>query len=123
MSQLFSLPETLYVCNGSTFNTVATESVQLSKKTYASRLKLWTHHPNPRLRANQFILPSLKVAGYPGVIFPALYYGFQYGFASILPTVTVAHIFTEYFGRSTLVIGLMYGAALTIGSCLGEVGL
>jgi hypothetical protein len=38
------------------------------------------------------------MARYPGVIFPALYYGSRYGFASILPAVTVAHIFTEYFG-------------------------
>lgn len=62
------------------------------------------------------------MARYHGVIFPALYYGSWYGFASILPAVTVAHIFTEYFDWSTLVISLTYGAALTIGGCLGEIG-
>jgi hypothetical protein len=36
--------------------------------------------------------------------------------------VTVAHIFAEYFGWSTPVIGLTYGAVLTIGGCLGEIG-
>jgi len=92
LSQLFCLPETLYVSNGSTSNTVATESVQLSKKTYAGWLKLWTRHPDLRLRANQFILPSLRMARYPGVIFPALYYGSQYGFASLLPTAVLPTI-------------------------------
>lgn len=116
-------PKTLHVRNGSTSNTVATESVQLSKNMFASRLKLWTRHPDLRLRANQFILPSLRMARYPGVIFPALYYGSRYGFASILPAVTVAHIFTEYFGWSTLVIGLTYGAALTIGGCLADMAV
>lgn len=67
------------------------------------------------------ILPSPKMAKYPSVIFPALYYASQYDFASVLPAVTVAHIFTAYFGWSTLVIGLAYGASLTIGGCLGEV--
>ena len=57
---------------------------------------------------------------YPSVIFPALYYASQYGFASILPAVTVSSIFTKFFGWSTLDIGLAYGAALTIGGSLGE---
>ena len=57
---------------------------------------------------------------YPSVIFPALYYASQYGFASIFPAVTVSSIFTKFFGWSTLDIGLAYGAALTIGRSLGE---
>ena len=63
------------------------------------------------------------MAKYPSVLFPAIYYAAQYGFASILPAVTVASIFTEFFHWDTLQIGLGYGVALTIGSCLGEVSL
>ena len=48
------------------------------------------------------------------------YYAAQYGFASILPTVTVARIFSEAFHWNTLKIGLAYGAALSIGGVLGE---
>lgn len=61
------------------------------------------------------------MARYPSVIFPCLYYAAQYGFASILPAVTVAHIFSARFHWDTLQIGLGYGASLTIGGCLGEV--
>ncbi len=55
------------------------------------------------------------MAKYPSVIFPALYYAAQYGFASILPAVTVASIVSKQFGWSTLEIGLAYGGALSIG--------
>ncbi|KIJ51446.1 hypothetical protein M422DRAFT_43979 [Sphaerobolus stellatus SS14] len=45
-----------------------------------------------------------------------------YGFGSILPAVTVAHVFAEHFHFSTLSIGLAYGGALTIGGVIGEFG-
>ena len=44
----------------------------------------------------------------------------MYGFASILPAVTVASIFEKFFGWDTLIIGLAYGGSLTVGGCLGE---
>ncbi|KUL89284.1 hypothetical protein ZTR_03621 [Talaromyces verruculosus] len=59
--------------------------------------------------------------GTPSVLFPAVYYAAQYGFASILPAVTVASIFSEAFHWNTLKIGLAYGAALSIGGVLGEI--
>jgi hypothetical protein len=61
------------------------------------------------------------MAKYPSVLFPALYYAAQYGFASILPAVTVASIFSEAFHWNTLEIGLAYGGALSIGGILGEI--
>ena len=45
-----------------------------------------------------------------------------YGFGSILPAVTVAHVFAQHFDFSTLDIGLAYGGALTIGGIIGEFG-
>ena len=44
------------------------------------------------------------------------------GFGSILPSLTVAHLFSQHFHFSTLVIGLAYGGALTIGGIVGELG-
>lgn len=71
-------------------------------------------------RARDFVWPALRMARYPSVVFPAAYYAAQYGFGSILPAVTVAAVFSERFGWDTLVIGLAYGGALTVGGVLGE---
>jgi len=116
----FGLPETLYIRTTSASSDIPPA---FSSKTYLQRLKLVSHNPALRLRLSQFVWPSLKMAKYPSVLFPAIYYAAQYGFASILPAVTVASIFTEFFHWDTLQIGLGYGVALTIGSCLGEVSL
>ncbi|KAL9619101.1 MAG: hypothetical protein Q9160_006278 [Pyrenula sp. 1 TL-2023] len=118
----FCLPETLYVRSVATETTEKTSTApEFSKSNVANRLRLWSDHPELKLKPSYFILPSIKMAAYPSVLFPALYYASQYGFASILPAVTVASIFEEFFGWDTLQIGLGYGAALTIGGCLGEV--
>ena len=84
------------------------------------RLRLYSRNPSVRLRWDQFVWPSLKMAKYPSMLFPALYFGTQYGFASILPAVTVATIFSQNYAWTPLDIGLGYGAALTIGGSLGE---
>ena len=118
----FCLPETLYVRRQRTKNaTEGHRTPKLDRGDYLSRLRLWSNHPELNLKPSYFVLPSIKMAKYPSVIFPALYFASQYGFASILPAVTVASIFEEFFGWDTLQIGLGYGAALTIGGCLGEV--
>lgn len=146
---LFGLPETLYVVQTTTearnnaseqqqqqqlttptspsspvpHATAATTTA--SRKTrwssYLSRLKPYAGpFPGRRLRPRAFVWPALRMAKYPSVLFPAAYYSAQYGFASILPAVTVAAIFKEAFGWNTLEIGLAYGGALTIGGILGE---
>jgi len=115
----FGLPETLYI-RSEYERRSPEERVRLSTKTYANRLRLWSNHPELKLRAHQFVLPAFKMARYPSVIFPCLYYAAQYGFASILPAVTVATIFSSRFGFDTLQIGLAYGGSLTIGGVLGE---
>ena len=56
----------------------------------------------------------------PHVVFPALYYALQYGFASNLPAVTVANMLSKDFKWDTLQIGLGYRGALTIGGSSGE---
>ncbi|KAK3066227.1 hypothetical protein LTR53_017515 [Teratosphaeriaceae sp. CCFEE 6253] len=114
----FCLPETLYVRSPS--RTPSVERPRLGLRPYLHQLMPWTTHPDLKLRATDFVLPNLKMLKYPSVIFPALYYASQYGFASILPAVTVASIFKEFFHWDTLQIGLAYGGSLTIGSFLGE---
>jgi len=116
----FCMPETLYVRANKPRLNPNTRRGYISKKTYMNAMRLWSSHPELKLRANQFILPSLKMVKYPSVIFPALYYATQYGFASVLPAVTVTVIFTKFFKWDTLDIGLGYGLALTIGGSLGE---
>lgn len=118
----FGLPETLYLRSRTNLRTAdkPLDDVHLNKKTYINRLALWSNHPELHLKANQFVLPAFKMARYPSVLFPCLYYAAQYGFASILPAVTVAHIFSARFHWDTLQIGLGYGGSLTIGGCLGE---
>jgi MFS family permease len=116
----FCMPETLFVRHNKPRIDSTTRRGYISKATYMKGLRLWSHYPELTLRANQFVLPSIKMAKYPSVIFPAIYYATQYGFGSILPAVTVTVIFTDFFKWNTLDIGLGYGLALTIGGSLGE---
>jgi multidrug resistance protein len=122
VSIFFLLPETLYLRDVSNLTQTMEEreNLRLNAKTYASRLKLYTKFPELKLKISHFVWPSLRMAKYPSVLFPAIYYAAQYGFGSILPAVTVATIFSETFGWNTLEIGLAYGGALTIGGVLGE---
>jgi MFS family permease len=90
----FCLPETLYVRHP-TEVLVTTAAHQMGMKGYAHRLKLWRTYPELKLKATDFVIPTVKMMKYPSVLFPALYYASQYGFASILPAVTVASIFTK----------------------------
>ncbi|EXJ86634.1 hypothetical protein A1O3_03587 [Capronia epimyces CBS 606.96] len=126
----FCLPETLYI-RPMPFSPLAPDAIKMpiqplavrprfDKAVYFSSLRLYSRSPQLKLRANHFVLPALKMARYPSVLFAALYYSTMYGFASVLPAVTVAAIFSEFFHWDTLTIGLTYGAALTLGGILGE---
>ena len=116
---LFCLPETLYV--RSDVNSLPYISkTSYSKTTFLDGLKVRDRNPNTPLSWDKFILPPFRLALKPHAVFPALYYATQYGFASILPAVTVASIFSKEFKWDTLQIGLGYGGALTIGGSLGE---
>ncbi|KIX03269.1 uncharacterized protein Z518_06821 [Rhinocladiella mackenziei CBS 650.93] len=130
LTSFFCLPETLYI-RKSPISSSKLDAIQVAaddavtrprftKAIYFSHLGLHTNFPELRLTLNQFVIPALKMAQYPSVLFPALYYATMYGFASILPAVTVAAIFTEFFHWNTLTIGLTYGASLTMGGILGE---
>lgn len=92
-----------------------------SKRLYYSQLKPYTKFPGFKLKLRHFVLPSFRMAIYPSVLLPALYYAAQYCFAAILPAVTYSVVLEERFGWSTLQAGLAYGGTFTIGSIAGEV--
>ena len=98
---LFCLPETLYIRKSTTSG--VSSPPRLGFTGYLNRMRLWSTYPELKLRAREFFIPALGMMRYPSVIFPALYYASQYGFASILPAVTVASIFEKFFHWDTLV--------------------
>lgn len=116
---LFCLPETLYVRPE-----IETSPNHIrpmyNKATFVDGLKIQDRNPDTSLGRDKFVLPTLRLALNSRIVFPALCYGTQYGFASNLPAVTVASIFSKKFRWDTLQIGLGYGGALTIGGSLGE---
>jgi MFS family permease len=120
LTVFFCFPETLYVRKPSTNTTAPPAFPKPTLKTFIHSLRLYTTYPELKLRPNQFVLPAFRMAKYPSVIFPALYYCSQYGFSSNLPAVTVAAIFSSRYGWDTLQIGLGYGSALSIGGIIGE---
>lgn len=137
ITSLFCLPETLYiqavppqdVVDGHpaksaslSSSSVQASSPTMTRQTYLKHLTLLSpfHHSLPPLQPLRFLLNTLSISWYPYILLPALYYATQYGFASILPAVTVAAIFSEAYHWQALTIGLTYGTALTLGGILGE---
>ena len=116
---LFCLPETLYV-RSDVKSQPNISKTSYSKSAFLDGLRFRDRTPDTPLSRDKFILPPFRLALKPHAVFPALYYATQYGFASILPAVTVASIFSKEFKWDTLQIGLGYGGALTIGGSLGE---
>lgn len=116
---VFCLPETVYYTPRTTLLATG-QPPRLSLQTYKTLLKPWTTFKGVTLKAKHFILPSFRMAKYPSVVFPALYYAAQYCFAAIFPAVTYAHILSDRYGWNTLQCGLAYGGTMTIGSIVGE---
>ncbi|KIK55037.1 hypothetical protein GYMLUDRAFT_888121 [Collybiopsis luxurians FD-317 M1] len=114
----FCLPETLYIRDQAPSEVPAQPKSAFER--YLWRVKFGRRFPGRQLKLSDFVWPYVKMVRYPSVLFPAIYYATQYGFGSILPAVTVSHIFAQEFGWDTLQIGLAYGGALLIGSFLGE---
>jgi hypothetical protein len=133
----FFLPETLYIYDAQSSNQ---KPSRLTLSTYVRALGVFRTFPGKSLHLRQFFLPSLRMAKYPSVLFPAICTshmprssfvfhshsfvdcGLAYGFGTFLPAVTVSHVFSQRYNFSTLVIGLAYGGALTVGGLIGELG-
>lgn len=117
---IFFLPETVYY-RPRVYSDSVVEAPKVTMAAYRELLAPWRSYPGVKLRAKHFVLPSFRMARYPSVIFPALYYASQYVFAAIFPAVTYGIIFRERFGWSTFQCGMAYGGTMTIGSIAGEV--
>ncbi|KAI0470056.1 MFS general substrate transporter [Xylariaceae sp. FL0804] len=116
---VFCLPETIYY-TPRTYSDADMEPPQLSMAKYRELLRPIRTFPGVRLRLKHVVLPSFRMAKYPSVLFPALYYATQYVFSSIFPAVTDAIIFKERFGWDSLQCGLAYGGSMTLGNLAGE---
>ena len=125
LTSLVCLPETLYIQPSRTHSVTEDKAViepHISTKIYLAHLRPISplSKQMPPLRPLRFLLATLRLSWYPSILLPALYYATNYGFASILPAVTVAAIFKPAYGWKTLKIGLTYGTSLTVGGILGE---
>lgn len=116
---VFALPETMYY-KPRTYSDSSTEAPRLNMAQYRQLLRPWTTFPGVRLKAKHFVLPAFRMAMYPSVLFPSLYYATQYCFTAIFPAVTYAIIFESRFGWNTFQCGMAYGGTMTIGSLTGE---
>ncbi|KAJ3559989.1 hypothetical protein NP233_g11125 [Leucocoprinus birnbaumii] len=88
--------------------------------TYVRRLGFWDISSDRHLRKRDFIMKPLSMLKYPSVVFPAIFYGVVYGFASIEPALTLATIFTRLYNFNTVQNGLANGISLLVGATIGE---
>ncbi|KAF8161396.1 MFS general substrate transporter [Crassisporium funariophilum] len=94
----------------------------MDKKSYLRRLWFWDldRPASRRMKGTDFVVKPLSMLKYPSVLFPAIYYAFTYGFASIEPALTLATIFTQLYHFDTVRNGLANGVSLLVGASLGE---
>lgn len=75
--------------------------------------------PGRRLHASDF-LQSFYMLKYPSIIFPFWYYTVAWTFINVLPAVTIATIYTQFYHLKSGPIGASLGVSLMIGSIIGE---
>ncbi|KAG9248343.1 major facilitator superfamily domain-containing protein [Calycina marina] len=75
--------------------------------------------PGRTLHAGDF-LQSLCMLKYPSIVFPFFYYMWAWTFINVMPAVSLATIYTDFYGLKSGAIGACLGVSLTTGSILGE---
>jgi hypothetical protein len=75
--------------------------------------------PNRSLHPSDF-LQSFCMLKYPSILFPFWYYAWTWTFINVLPAITIATIYTNFYDLSSGPIGACLGISLIIGSVLGE---
>jgi len=75
--------------------------------------------PGRRLHAGDF-LHTFRMLKYPSVVFPFMYYMWAWTFVNVMPAISLAAIYTKYYGLASGTIGLCLGVSLTVGSVIGE---
>ncbi|KAL2833751.1 major facilitator superfamily domain-containing protein [Aspergillus cavernicola] len=113
-----ALPETMYY-KPRTYSDTNTEAPKLTMEKYQQLLRPWATFPGVRLKAKHIVIPAFRMALYPSVLFPSLYYASQYCFTAIFPAVTYSIIFQERCWNP-FQCGMAYGGTMTIGSIASE---
>ncbi|TAQ85188.1 hypothetical protein B7494_g6488 [Chlorociboria aeruginascens] len=112
---LFLLPETLFPRNAEFLD------ARYHERTY--RDLLWNFRgnmiPGRSLQTSDF-LQSFTMLKYPSLLFPFWYYMWSWTFVNILPAITLANLYTQFYHLQSGTIGVCLGVSLTIGSVLGE---
>lgn len=75
--------------------------------------------PARRLRVTDF-LQSPSMLRYPSVLLPFCYYTWAWTFINVMPAISLASIYTHFYGLKSGPIGACLGVSLIIGSVLGE---
>ncbi|KUJ22913.1 MFS general substrate transporter [Mollisia scopiformis] len=75
--------------------------------------------PGRHLHVSDF-LQSFRMLKYPSVLFPFWYYTWSWTFINVMPAVSLATIYTQFYHLSAGPIGACLGISLIIGSVLGE---
>lgn len=117
-----ALPETMYY-KPRTYLDTSIEAPKLTMAKYRQLLRPWTTFPGVRVKSKHIIIPAFRMARYPSVLFPSLYYATQYCFSAILPAVTYSIVFETRFGWDAFQSGMAYGGTVTLASIAGEVSV
>lgn len=109
-----ALPETLFARSEAALNTH-------HERTYMQLLFGFGRNAlNGRRVHFRDIGRPFEMLRYPSVSLICVYYMVAFAYASILPAVTVAILFSKIYHFKTGVIGLMLGLPLLVGSAIGE---
>lgn len=76
--------------------------------------------PGRHLHASAF-LESFRMLKYPSIVLPFWYYTLSWTFVNVLPAISLATIYTDFYNMSSGAIGACLGVSLIIGTLLGEV--
>ena len=112
---LFLFPETLFSRDPAVLER------RTHERTYVEMLFSFKGNmiPGRRLHASDF-LQSFRMLKYPSVVFPFWYYTWAWTFINVMPAVSIATIYTSFYGLRSGPIGACLGVSLIIGSVLGE---
>ncbi|APA07226.1 hypothetical protein SS1G_04041 [Sclerotinia sclerotiorum 1980 UF-70] len=112
---IFLFPETLFSRDPSYLST------RTKTRTYYELLFDFRGNalPNRSLHFSHFF-QSFYMLRYPSIFFPFWYYTWAWTFINVMPAITIATIYTGFYGLKSGPIGLCLGVSLMIGSFLGE---
>jgi MFS family permease len=112
---IFLFPETLF-SRDPTFLDTRSHERSYSQLLFSFRSNMI---PGRRLRATDF-LTSFHMLRYPSILFPFLYYFWSWTFINVMPAISLASIYTDFYALPSGPIGAMLGVSLMAGSLLGE---